>query len=130
MYSLYLVLLTYLTAWVVLVFFSSVDLATAYHQIRIKQGHEHQTAFVMPQGLYEWIVMLLGLTNAPAMFQHIMNLTFIDMLHKCMCVYLDDILVFSEMEQQSLHDLCTVLERLRHKTFMPSDESMSLENAV
>ena len=46
-------------------FFLSVDLATAYHQIRIKQGHEHQTAFVMPQGLYEWIVMPLGLTNAP-----------------------------------------------------------------
>ena len=56
-------------------FFSSVDLATAYHQIRIKQGHEHQTAFVMPQGLYEWIVMLLGLTNAPATFQRVMNLT-------------------------------------------------------
>ena len=34
-------------------FFSSVDLATAYHQIRIKQGHEHRTAFVTPQGLYE-----------------------------------------------------------------------------
>ena len=49
-------------------FFLLVDLATAYHQIRIKQGHEHQTAFVTPQGLYEWIVMLLGLTNAPATF--------------------------------------------------------------
>ena len=67
-------------------FFSLVDLATAYHQIRIKQGHEHQTALVTPQGLYEWIVMLLGLTNAPAMFQHIMNLTFSNMLHKCVCV--------------------------------------------
>ena len=67
-------------------FFSSVDLATAYHQIRIKQGHEHRTAFVMPQGLYEWIVMPLGLTNTPEMFQRIMNLTFSDMLHKCVCV--------------------------------------------
>ena len=38
-------------------YFLSVDLATAYHQIRIKQGHEHRTAFVMPQGLYKWIVM-------------------------------------------------------------------------
>ena len=56
--------------------------------------------------------MPLGLTNAPAMFQHIMNLTFSDMLHKCVCVYLDDILVFSETEQQHLHDLRAVLKRL------------------
>ena len=67
-------------------FLSSVDLVTAYHQICIKQRHEHCTAFVTPQGLYKWIVMLLGLTNAPAMFQHIMNLTFSDILHKCVCV--------------------------------------------
>ena len=60
----------------------------------------------MPQGLYEWIVMPLGLTNSPVTFQHIMNLIFSDMLHKCVCVYLDDILVFSETEQQHLHDLC------------------------
>ena len=61
--------------------------------------------------------MLLGLTHAPAMFQRIMNLTFSDMLHKCVCVYLDDILVFSEIEQQHLHDLRTVLEQLRHEKF-------------
>ena len=67
-------------------FLSSVGLATAYHQIRIKQGHEHHTVFVTPQGLYEWIVMPLGLTNAPATFQRIINLTFSDMLHKCVCV--------------------------------------------
>ena len=71
----------------------------------------------MPQGLYEWIVMPLGLTNAPAMFQCIMNLTFSDMLHKCVCVYLDDILVFSETEQQHLLDLHAVLERLHCKKF-------------
>ena len=80
-------------------FFLSVDLATAYHQIRIKQGHEHQTAFITPQCLYKWIVMPLGLINTPATLQRIMNLTFSDMLHKCVCVYLDDILVFSETEQ-------------------------------
>ena len=33
------------------------------------------------------------------------------------CVYLDDILVFSEMEQQHLHNLCTVLEWLRRENF-------------
>ena len=67
-------------------YFSLVDLVTAYHQICIKQGHKHCTAFVMPQGLYKWIVMPLGLTNTPAIFQYIMNITFSDLLHKCVCV--------------------------------------------
>ena len=53
------------------------------------------------------------------MFQRIMNLTFSDMLHKCVCVcvcvYLDDILIFSETDQQHLHDLYAVLEQLWHE---------------
>ena len=60
--------------------------------------------------------MPLGLMNAPATFQHIMNLTFSDMLQN-VCVYLDDILVFSETEQQHLHNLRAVLERLCCKKF-------------
>ena len=59
-----------------------------------------------------------------------MNLTFSDMLHKCGCVFLGDILVFNETEQQHLHNLRAVLEQLDHKQFMPSDVSVSLENAV
>ena len=48
--------------------FSAVDLSSAYHQVRIKEGHEHKTAFLTPMGLFEYIVMPLGLTNAPATF--------------------------------------------------------------
>ena len=48
----------------------------------------------------------------------------------CVCVYLDDILVFSETEQQHLHDLHAVLERLHGESFMPSDVSLSLVNTV
>ena len=53
-------------------------------------------AFLMPMGLFEYVVMPLGLTNAPATFQCLMNLTFQDLLYKCIAVYLDDILVFSK----------------------------------
>ena len=48
--------------------FSAIDLSSAYHQVRTKEGHEHETAFLIPMGLFEYVVMLLGLTNAPATF--------------------------------------------------------------
>ena len=67
----------------------------------------------MPMGLYEYVVMPLGLTNVPATFQHIMNQTFQDLLYKCVTVYLDDILVFSDSVEQHLADLRKVFEWLR-----------------
>ena len=81
--------------------------------MRIKEGHEHRTAFLTPMGLYEYVVMPLGLTNAPATFQRIMNQTFQDLLYKCVTVYLDDILVFSDSVEQHLADLRKVFEWLR-----------------
>ena len=64
-------------------------------------------------GLYEYVVMPLGLTNAPATFQCTMNQIFQDLLYKCVTVYLDDILVFSDSVEQHLADLRKVFEWLR-----------------
>ena len=76
--------------------FSAIDLSSAHHQVRIKEGHEHKMAFLTPMSLFEYVIMPLGLTNAPATFSRLMNLTFQDLLYKCVTVYLDDILVFSQ----------------------------------
>ena len=66
----------------------------------------------MLMGLYEYVVMPPGLTNAPTTFQCIMNQTFQDLLYKYVTVYLDDILVFSDSVEQHLADLWKVFEWL------------------
>ena len=48
--------------------FSAVDLLTVYHKVRIKEGHKHKMAFLPLMGSFEYVVMLLGLTNVPATF--------------------------------------------------------------
>ena len=54
-------------------YFSTLDLATRYWQIRVHPNSQENTAFVTPQGLYEFRVMPFGLTNAPAVFQRLMQ---------------------------------------------------------
>ena len=48
--------------------FSAIDLSSVDYQVRIKEGHEHKMAFLTPMGLFEYVVMPLGLNNAPATF--------------------------------------------------------------
>ena len=60
------------------------------------EGHEFKTAFITQNRTFEWLVLPLGLTNAPATFQKLMNSVFSDMLDERLLVYLDDLLVYSE----------------------------------
>jgi len=77
-------------AWV----YSKIDLHHAYHLVHIANGDEWKTAFRTHYGLFEWSVMLFGLTNAPTAFQQFMNDIFSDLLDVCVVIYLDDILIY------------------------------------
>lgn len=74
-------------------------------------------------GLFEPTVMLFGLTNAPAAFQHMMNDIFKDLLGVCIVIYLDDILIFSEHPSEHEGHVREVLRRLReHDLFLKPEK--------
>jgi hypothetical protein len=95
--------------------FSKINLRSGYHQIKIHPEDIPKTAFSTHYGLFEYLVMSFGLTNAPAHFMYLMNLVFMLELDKFMVVFIDDILVHSQNEEEHAEHLRIVLTRLRDK---------------
>ena len=91
--------------------FSTIDLRSGYHHIALGKSSRAKTAFVMPFGKYEFLMVPFGLAQAPAYFQLLMNKVLKGL--KFAMTYLDDIIIFSQDELQHLEHLEIVFSRLR-----------------
>ena len=91
--------------------FSTIDLRSGYHHIALGKSSRAKTAFVMPFGKYEFLMVPFGLAQAPAYFQLLMNKVLEEL--KFVMTYLDDIIIFSQDESQHLEHLEIVFSRLQ-----------------
>jgi hypothetical protein len=90
--------------------FSKVDLCSGYHQIKIHPEDIPKTVFSTRYGLYEYLVMSFGLTNAPAHFMYLMNSVSMLELDKFVMVFIDNISVFSKNEEEHEQHLRVILQ--------------------
>ncbi|WVZ69420.1 LOW QUALITY PROTEIN: hypothetical protein U9M48_018208 [Paspalum notatum var. saurae] len=97
--------------------FSTLDLASGFHQILMAEEDRYKTAFQTHHGHYEYSVMPYGVTGGPATFQHEMNTVLAPFLRKFAVVFIDDVLIYSKTWDSHLNHLQQVFSALHQHQF-------------
>ena len=92
--------------------FYKLDLKDAFNQVLVNKEHQRFTAFKCPNGILEYKAMPVGLRNAPAVFQRMINQVLGCSIGVCCVAYMDDILVFSCSKEHHTADVRKVLAAL------------------
>lgn len=112
-------------------YFSTLDLASGFHQIEMDPKDIQKTAFNVENGHYEYLRMPFGLKNAPPTFQRVMDNLLKGLQGKICFVYMDDIVIYSTSLQEHMVNLQTVFQRLRETNFkIQLDKSEFLKKEV
>lgn len=90
-----------------------MDLKSGYYQVEVAEEDKYKTAFVCPLGFFEFNRMPQGVTNAPSTFQCLMERCVGDLHLNEVLVFLDYLIVFSEMLEEHEARLMKVLTLLR-----------------
>ena len=93
-------------------YISTWDLFSGYWQVPIKEDHKKYTAFICSEGLFEFNVLNFGLTNAPAVFQRLMQKVFSGYLWVFVLCYIDDIVIYSKTFEDHLKHIELAFKRL------------------
>jgi hypothetical protein len=89
-----------------------MDLKSGYYQIRMKEGDEWKTTFKTKYDLYEWLIIIFGLTNVLSIFIRLMNHMFCTFISKFIVMYFDDILIYNKSLNEHIDHLLNVLDVL------------------
>ena len=104
------------------VWFTSFDLAQGYLQLAMDEADIHKTAFhAGSSGLYEFIRMPFGLSNAGASFCRLLEMCLGDQQYLTLLFYLDDICVFSSSVDEMLDRIALVFGQLKENLILRSN---------
>ncbi|KAI5738823.1 hypothetical protein M8J77_011604 [Diaphorina citri] len=98
-------------------FYSSLDMASGYHQIPVHPDSIEKTSFITYHGTWEYLAVPFGLKNSGSVFQRAVLEALGDLAHEYVVVFIDDILIVSESPDQALERLDTVLRLLTNAGF-------------
>lgn len=94
-------------------YFSTLDLASGFHQIKLNEADKVKTAFNVPEGHFQFLRMPFGLKNAPSTFQRLMNSALSGLQGTRCFVYLDDIVCYSYDIKSHILNLTSIFQRIR-----------------
>jgi hypothetical protein len=93
--------------------FSTIDMTNSFFQTKMHPDHVHLTAVTTPWGLYEWLVMPMGLRNAPSIHQRRVTHALCGLIGRICHIYLDDIIIWSNDFKSHVDHVRQVFEAIR-----------------